>query len=103
MTPRVDRVARDAVRARAHLIRALQPVRVRSVRQRRFVDGRPQTVRDHHARGAIEAILQQVTHHSEAGQTHPAGFHRTRAGHPVALALLPHLRLYVLEERERRY
>lgn len=56
-----------------------------------------QTVADLDAGGAVEAGLQIVAYDTEVGQTHPAGFHRTRAGHAVAFALLPHLRLNVLQ------
>lgn len=65
----------------------------------------PQTVADLDACGAVETRLQIVPYDTEIGQTHPAGFHRARAGHAVAFALLPHLGLYVLQggrERERR-
>lgn len=44
------------------------------------------------ARGAVEAVAQHVAHGAQRGQAHPARAHRARAGHPVALALLAHLR-----------
>lgn len=56
-----------------------------------------QAVADLDACGAIEARLQIVAYDTEIGQTHPAGFYRTRAGHAVAFALLTHLRLNVLQ------
>lgn len=104
MTPGVDRIARHTIRTTgtpSNLILSLQPVRVGPVRERRLVDAGPQAVAHHDPGGAIEAILEQIAHHSEARQPHPAGFDRTRAGHPVALALLAHLRLNVLQRGKR--
>lgn len=53
-------------------------------------------IADHHPGGPVEAVLQVVADHAEVRQPHPAGLHRARAGHAVALALLAHLRSYVL-------
>lgn len=44
-----------------------------------------------HSGGAVEAVLEEVSHRAEAGQAHPTGPDRARARHAVALALLPHL------------
>lgn len=54
------------------------------------------------ARGAVEAVAQHVAHGAQRGQPHPAGAHRARAGHPVALALLAHLGEDGLGGRERK-
>jgi len=64
--------------------------------------GGPETVGHLHAGGSVEAGLEIIAHHTEVGQSHPAGLHCTRAGHSMALALLSHLRLDVLQiEKER--
>lgn len=55
-----------------------------------------QTVADHHAGRMIEPLLQIVADQPECRQSHPARFHRARAGHAVAFALLVHLLLDVL-------
>lgn len=44
-----------------------------------------------HAGGAVEPVLEEIADRAEAGQPHPAGADGAGAGHPVALALLPHL------------
>lgn len=56
-----------------------------------------QTIANLDSCGAIETRLQIVAYDTEIGQTHPAGFYRTRAGHAMAFALLTHLRLNVLQ------
>ena len=53
-------------------------------------------VADEDARGAVETVLQVVADDAEERQPHPAGAHRARARHAVALALLTHLRRDVL-------
>lgn len=58
-------------------------------------------IADHHSGGPVEAILQVVADHAEVRQSHPAGFHRARARHAVALALLTHLRGHVLQRKAR--
>lgn len=54
-------------------------------------------VADHNPGGAVETVLQVVANHSEVRQPHPAGLHRARTRHAVALALLSHLRGHVLQ------
>lgn len=44
----------------------------------------------HDSRSAIEAVLQKVSHYTEAGQSHPARSHSAGPRHPMALALLLH-------------
>lgn len=66
------------------------------------VDTRALRVADHHPRGPVEAVLQVVADHAEVRQPHPAGLHRARAGHAVALALLTHLRGHVLQRKRKR-
>lgn len=61
-----------------------------------FVAGAAQTVAHLDAGRAIKSILQVVTDNPEVWQSHPARPHRTRAGHAVAFALPPHLRLDML-------
>lgn len=58
-------------------------------------------ITDHHSGGPVEAILQIVADHAEVRQSHPAGFHRARTRHTVALALLTHLRGHVLQRKTR--
>lgn len=50
--------------------------------------------------GAVEAVLEEVSHRAEAGQAHPTGTDGTRARHAVALTLLTHLRGNGLQARE---
>lgn len=54
-------------------------------------------VADHDSRGAVEAVLEVVTNHSEVGESHPARLDCAGARHPVTLALLSHLRRHVLQ------
>lgn len=54
------------------------------------------------ARGAIESVAQHVAHGAQRGQPHPARAHRARARHPVALALLAHLREHSLGGRRKK-
>lgn len=61
------------------------------------VSSNPVRVADHHPGRAVETVLQVVADNAEARQPHPAGLDGARAGHAVALALLPHLRRHVLE------
>lgn len=61
------------------------------------VDARALRIADHHPGGPVEAVLQVVADHAEIRQPHPAGLHRARAGHAVALALLTHLRSHMLQ------
>lgn len=77
-------------------VAARHPVRRRVVPLRRRLQV---SVRHHDPRRAVEAVLQRVAHRAEARQPHPASLHRARARHPVALALLPHLRLHVLRKK----
>lgn len=53
-------------------------------------------IADHHPRRAVETVLQVVANHAKIRQPHPAGLHRARTRHTVALALLPHLGGHVL-------
>lgn len=53
------------------------------------------------AGGTVEAGLEIIANHPEVGQSHPAGLHCTRAGHAVALTLLTHLGLDVLQMERR--
>lgn len=50
----------------------------------------------HHPGSTVETVLQVVADDAEIWQSHPAGLHRARARHAVALALLAHLRGHVL-------
>lgn len=52
------------------------------------------------ARGAVEAVFEEVTHRAEGGQPHPARLDRARTRHAVALALLAHFREDRLQKRE---
>jgi hypothetical protein len=54
-------------------------------------------VADHHSGSAVKSVLEVVANHSETGQSHPASLHRAGPGHPMALALLTHLRGHVLQ------
>jgi hypothetical protein len=58
-------------------------------------------VAHHDPRGAVEAVLQVVAHLPKRRQSHPAGLDGARARHPVALALLAHLRRDVLQHEEQ--
>ncbi len=40
---------------------------------------------------AVETVLQEVSHYTEAGQSHPACSHSAGPRHPMTLALLLHL------------
>lgn len=50
------------------------------------------------AGGAVEAVAQHVAHGAQRGQPHPTRAHCAGAGHPVAFALLAHLREHRLGE-----
>jgi len=54
-------------------------------------------VAHHHPGRAVEPVLEVVADRTEYGQSHPARLHGARARHAVTLALLFHLRLYVLK------
>lgn len=54
-------------------------------------------VAHHHPGGTVEAVLEVVAHHAEAGEPHPAGLHCAGPRHAVALALLTHFGRHVLQ------
>lgn len=52
------------------------------------------------AGGAVEAVAQHVAHSAQCGQPHPTRAHGAGTGHPVAFALLAHLREHGLGEEK---
>lgn len=94
-----NRISWYTVRTRCNIVR-LQTVAV--VMLNRILTVAVQTIAHHHTGRAIEAIFQIVAHQTEIRQTHPACFHRTRAGHTVTFALLTHFTLNMLKTEQKQ-